>query len=108
MSRHATPDGKEFKYEGELRGIPKGYEIVFNDGSNLIKEGDMLYSGAKYAFKNLKYYSAKGVIEVGKLIDGKICVIRKITKAEIKKPEVKEKPVQRLNKEDFLKSINGL
>ena len=105
MSKHVTPDGKQFKYKGELRGIPKGYEVVFDTGYDLVEEGDMLYSGVEYDFKDLKYYSAKGIIEAGKTISGKICVIRK------KAPEVeqvKTKPIQRLSQEDFLKSINGL
>ena len=105
MSKHVTPDDKQFKYEGELRGIPKDYEVVFDSGSNLVEEGDMLYSGTEYAFKDLKYYSAKGIIETGKTINGKICVIRK------KAPEieqVKAKPIQRLNQEDFLSAINSL
>lgn len=105
MSRHVTRDGKQFKYEGKLRGIPKDYEVVFDNGSNLVEEGDMLYSGTEYAFKDLKYYSAKGIIEVGKSINGKICVIRK------KAPEVEQvkvKPIQRLNQKDFLKSLDSL
>lgn len=104
MSKHVTSDGKHIEFEGNTVAIPEGWIVVpHTDSEYRIKDSDMTFR---------KGGSFKMSMSSGQRVADKICVIREMTKAEKEelkaKIEVKEKPVQRLNQEDFLKSINGL